>query len=367
MNKCCPKKCILKKPLPLSTTIINAQPVVGPTGPTGPRGERGAEGQSVAIRSTIMIDSALDANVVASHEDEAIFLDFFIPRGPAGERGERGEQGIKGEQGDKGEKGDKGDTGPRGEKGDPGPQGPKGDKGDTGPQGEKGEQGERGFPGEIGISEVISVDGTETIEPGEMASVVDDQERTVHHLTFYIPRGEKGDKGEQGERGEQGIQGAQGEQGVPGPKGDRGERGPQGVQGNPGLTPDINATIYNMEEQTIKTEGTFVLNEVQITNGFRVKDDKELVSPTTGTFLVAFSVNAAPSAAAGDYVAVQVNGFIIPASKRPLTAVGTSSAVVATLLNENDTVSLTATVLNDRLISNNGGPSAMLSVMMIAY
>lgn len=334
MNKCCPIKCILKKPMPSTTTIINAQPIVGPTGPTGPRGERGEAGQSVAIRSTVMIDSALDANVVASYEDEAVFLDFFIPRGPAGEQGERGDQGIKGDRGDKGEKGDKGETGPQGEKGDPGPQGPKGDKGD---KGDKGEQGARGFPGEIGISEVITIDGTETIEPGEMASVVDDQEKTVHHLTFYIPKGEKGDRGE------------------------------RGAQGSPGLTPDINATIYNPAVQTITTEGTFLLDEVELTNGFTVRDDKALISPTTGTFLVAYSVNAAPTAQDGDYVAVAVNGVIIPASKRPLVSVCSSSAVVATLLNENDAVTLTATVAGERQISATGGPSAMLTVMMIAY
>lgn len=47
--------------------------------------------------------------------------------------------------------------GERGEKGETGDVGPKGEKGD------KGDQGQRGFPGEIGISEVITIDGTETI------------------------------------------------------------------------------------------------------------------------------------------------------------------------------------------------------------
>lgn len=364
MNKCCPPKCILKKPLSLSTTIINAQPVVGPTGPTGPRGERGEAGQSVAIRSTSMVDSSMDANVVASYEDEAIFLDFFIPRGPEGERGPRGE---KGDKGDVGPKGVQGNIGPKGDKGDPGPQGPKGERGDKGEKGDKGDQGERGFPGEIGISEVITIDGTETIEPGEMASVVDDKERTVHHLTFYIPKGEKGDRGEVGATGPQGGAGPQGAQGEVGPKGDRGSQGPQGAQGNPGLTPDINATIYNPAMQTITNEGTFLLDEIEITNGFTVRENKGLVSPTTGTFLVAYSVNAAPTAQEGDYVAVAVNNVIIPASKRPLATICSSSAVVATLINENDVVTLTATVAGDRQISATGGPSAMLTVMMISY
>lgn len=81
-------------------------------------------------------------------------------------------------------------------------------QGPTGPQGEIGPQGPRGFPGEIGISQVITIDGTETIEPNELAEVQDDFENNVHHLTFYIPKGEAG---LQGPRGEQGIPGAKGE------------------------------------------------------------------------------------------------------------------------------------------------------------
>ncbi len=98
------------------------------------------------------------------------------------------------------------------------------------------------MPGEIGISEVITIDGTETVEPDEDAEVQDDQDRNIHHLTFYIPRGQKGDKGDKGEPGEKGETGAQGPKGDTGEKGEQGEAGPAGPSG---LTPDINATIYN--------------------------------------------------------------------------------------------------------------------------
>lgn len=80
----------------------------------------------------------------------------------------------------------------------------------TGPTGPKGDAGPRGFPGEIGISEVITVDGTETIEAGEEASVQDDKVNTVHHLTFYIPKGEKGDTGPEGPAGPVGPTGSLG-------------------------------------------------------------------------------------------------------------------------------------------------------------
>ena len=63
-------------------------------------------------------------------------------------------------------------------------------------------QGSRGFPGEIGISQVITIDGTEMVEPNELAEVQDDFEQNIHHLTFYIPKGEKGDKGSQGQTGQ---------------------------------------------------------------------------------------------------------------------------------------------------------------------
>lgn len=80
-------------------------------------------------------------------------------------------------------------------------QGPTGPKGDTGP---------RGLPGEIGISEVIEIDNTETIEAGEEAVVEDDFDQNTHHLTFYIPKGEKGDIGPQGEIGPTGPKGSLG-------------------------------------------------------------------------------------------------------------------------------------------------------------
>ncbi len=51
--------------------------------------------------------------------------------------------------------------------------------------------------------------------------------------------------------------GPAGEKGETGPKGDKGE---QGAAGPSGITPDINATIYNMDSQQISSaELTLVL------------------------------------------------------------------------------------------------------------
>lgn len=56
----------------------------------------------------------------------------------------------------------------------------------------------------------------------------DDLDRNIHHLTFYIPRGEKGDVGPQGPKGDTGDVGPQG------PVGEKGDTGPKGDKGDPG-------------------------------------------------------------------------------------------------------------------------------------
>lgn len=152
--------------------------IVGPKGEKGPKGDKGDSGfASIEIGNVETINPNESAVVENVGTDENVILNFKIPRGIDGNKGKVGPigpQGIQGVQGEKGPKGDKGDTGE------------KGDKGDTGP---------RGLPGEIGISENIVIDGTETIEAGEEAIVMDDFDRYIHHLTFYIPKGEIGPTG----------------------------------------------------------------------------------------------------------------------------------------------------------------------------
>ncbi len=164
----------------------------GDIGPTGPKGSNGPTTIEVGITETG--EPGTESMVTNVGTNREVILNFKIPRG---------EQGIIG---------------------------PTGPKGDTGP---------RGLPGEIGISEVITIDGTETVEPDEDAEVLDDFDRNVHHLTFYIPRGEQGETGPigpQGEKGNTGAQGEKGEVGPTGPKGDTGPAGPKGDQGEIGPT-----------------------------------------------------------------------------------------------------------------------------------
>lgn len=283
-----------------ATGPTGATGVTGPTGATGPTGPTGTPGtvaNFIEVRSTRSIEPEYEAQVVQDQIDDTVFLDFYIPKGITG---------------------------------------PKGDKGDTGP---------RGLPGEIGISEVITIDGTETVEPNEKAEVQDDFDRNIHHLTFYIPKGEKGQTG---------------------PQGLKGEKGATGVAGPPGLTPNINATIYNSAEQTISNNFSLLMPENLINNNFTIQDNG-LTVPTTGTFLISFSINNATDAAAGDCVGVAVNNVIIPASKRPITTTTNTSATFVTILNKNDVVTLVANVAQNRTLTASGAPSSMLSVMMLAY
>lgn len=279
------------------TGVTGVTGPTGATGPTGPTGTPGTVANFIEVRSTRSIEPEYEAQVVQDQIDDIVFLDFYIPKGITG---------------------------------------PKGDKGDTGP---------RGLPGEIGISEVITIDGTETVEPNEKAEVQDDFDRNIHHLTFYIPKGEKGQTG---------------------PQGLKGEKGETGVAGPPGLTPNINATIYNSAEQTISNNFSLLMPENLINNNFTIQGNG-LTVPTTGTFLISFSINNATDATAGDCVGVAVNNVIIPASKRPITTTTNTSATFVTILNKNDVVTLVANVAQNRTLTASGAPSSMLSVMMLAY
>ena len=48
-----------------------------------------------------------------------------------------------------------------------------------------------GLPGEIGRTEHIAIDETETLEPGEDATVMDTFENWVHHLSFQFQKAKK--------------------------------------------------------------------------------------------------------------------------------------------------------------------------------
>lgn len=341
MNKCCNsykhKKCTTP------TTIV----IQGPIGPTGPTG---LSGENVEVGETFTINPNEQARVVSSKRDDRLVLDFYIPKGDHG-IAEPIKAGITQtvESYEPAEITDRFENEIR--------------YFDFKiPKGETGPQGPRGLPGEIGISEVITIDKTETVGSDEPAEVQDDFDRNIHHLTFYIP---KGVTGAQGPQGVPGAKGDKGEQGDIGPQGAKGETGIAGPAGPPGLTPDVNATIYNSSSQNISNGSLLEINEILTNRGIKIENNTIIVS-TPGTYLISFSINNATSPTGGDSVGISINGTMIECSKRPLTASTNTSATIVYRLQKNDAVGLSTQLLGNRTLLASGAPSAMLTVMLIA-
>lgn len=337
----------------------------GATGPTGPTGATGATGpitQAIQVRETHTVEPEVEAKVVATYEEGTAFLEFFIPKGEYGEAElilagttETIDPDLRAEVIDRFDE----DVHfldfkiPRGPQGVQGAQGLQGPKGDTGEKGDIGPTGPQGLPGEIGISEVITIDATETIDPGEKAEVQDDFDRNIHHLTFYIPKGDTGP---------QGIAGPIGPAGEAGPSG---ERGPAGPPGPPGTISEFYATIYNSNSQSISSSNPLTMTEEQINKGFKLQNGGFSV-PVNGTYLISYSINNSPQASTGDYVGIAVNGVLVNSSKRPITSSTNVSCTLAMFLNRNDILTLITNVTSSHTINSGSAPSSSLTAIVIS-
>ena len=166
-------------------------------------------GEVDATATTLDAGAKATAEVEADGPDTAknFHFTFGIPKGETGPAGAPGERG------------------PAGERGPEGPQGPAGTPGDPGPQ------GSQGPAGQDGEAATITVLQTNTIEPGEEASVENQGTVNAAQLVFNIPRGATGAQGPAGERG---PEGPAGQDGAPGEQGPQGPQGPAGRDGAPG-------------------------------------------------------------------------------------------------------------------------------------
>lgn len=146
-----------------------------------------------------------------------LHFSFQIPQGAAGPEGPAGPSG-----------------------GPPGPTGPEGPRGVEGPPGPHGPQGPP-----FGNAEVQA---TNTLPPGQGATVSTSFDGSTVRFIFGIPQGDPGPFGPPGPPGDPGPQGSPGPEGPPGPSGGppgppgpdgpQGPEGPQGPQGPPGdVTP----------------------------------------------------------------------------------------------------------------------------------
>ena len=351
--------------------------IQGPTGPkgekgdVGPKGERGIQGPTqINVGITETLEPFENAKVENVGTSEDVIFNFKIPRGMQGIDGKIGPQGI---------------PGPKGDKGDVGPQGIKGEKGDQGPstiqignietldpteeaevvnvgtprdvvldfkipRGEKGDQGEmgpRGMPGEIGRTEHITIDETETLEPGEPATVMDTFENWVHHLAFSIP---KGDKGDQGERGIQGPAGPPGTEFV----------SSYGIRYSMSdtqltLTQGID-TIIPLPEK-----GVAFLTEYPDENSIKIKEN--------GVYLISYLLCGATNEECAITMSVRANDILQPATSATnefsAQTINIISGSTIVSLQSNDLLTLNAKPSKTVNIKFNGSTNAMLNVVKI--
>ena len=294
-------------------------------------------------------------------------------QGDPGPIGPQGEIGPKGDMGLQGPKGDRGDIGPTGPKGENGPTTitvgqtetveptslaevtntgtnkdvilnfkiPKGEKGEIGPKCEKGEIGPRGLPGEIGISQAITIDGTETIEPNELAEVQDDFESNIHHLTFYIPKGEKGEKGDQGEVG-------------PAPDIAYGER------------------YLDLEQELVLTAGQDTLVPLNLGGPafFTYFDTENTIEiKQDGFYLISYFFSASPSDDCKITAMVKRNDLLFQAcnvtTDMKANTIGNISNMIIGALNDGDKVTLCVRSSVNTTLTFNGSTSANLVLVRI--
>ena len=340
-------------------------------GPTGPKGERGIPGPvSVDVGVTETVEPYENAKVENEGTNEDVILHFKIPRGKQGIEGKIGPQGIPGPKGDKG---DIGPQGIKGDKGDPGPSTiqignietvdskkeaevinvgtpvdvvldfkiPKGEKGD------KGDEGPRGLPGEIGRTEHIAIDETETLEPGEPATVMDTFENWVHHLAFSIPKGEKGDVGE---------------------KGPQGPAGPPGKEfiSSYGIRYSMSDTQIDLPQATdtvipLPEKGTAFLTEYPDDNSIKIKEN--------GVYLVSYLLCGATNEECSLTMSVRANNILQPAtsatSEFSAQIINSISGTTILSLQTNDLITLNIKPSKTVAMRFNGSTNAMLSVTKI--
>lgn len=340
-------------------------------GPTGPKGERGIPGPvSVDVGITETVEPYENAKVENEGTNEDVILHFKIPRGKQGIEGKIGPQGIMGPKGDKG---DIGPQGIKGDKGDPGPSTiqignietvdskkeaevinvgtpvdvvlnfkiPKGEKGD------KGDEGPRGLPGELGRTEHIAIDETETLEPGEPATVMDTFENWVHHLAFSIPKGEKGDVGE---------------------KGPQGPAGPPGKEfiSSYGIRYSMSDTQINLPQATdtvipLPEKGVAFLTEYPDDNSIKIKEN--------GVYLVSYLLCGATNEECSLTMSVRANNILQPAtsatSEFNAQIINSISGTTILSLQTNDFITLNIKPSKTVTMRFNGSTNAMLSVTKI--
>lgn len=278
-------------------------------GPKGEKGDKGEPGPStIQIGSVETVEPYENAMVENVGTSEDVVLNFKIPKGEQGVEGKIGPQGL---------------IGPKGEKG------------------EQGEIGPRGLPGEIGRTEHIAIDETETLEPGEPATVMDTFENWVHHLAFSIPKGEKGEKGEPGQAGKEFVS-------------------------SYGIRYSMTDTQVNLVQGVdtvipLPEKGVAFFTEYPDNNSIKIKE--------TGVYLVSYLLCGATDEECSITMSIRANDILVPAtnatSEFNAQFINNISGSTICSLQENDIVTLNAKSSKNVNIKFNGSTNAMLNLVKI--
>lgn len=194
------------------------------------------------------------------------------------------------------------------------------------------------LPGEIGISKVITIDGTETLESEEDAEVQGDFDRNIYHLIFYIPRGKQGDIGPQGPKGELNGLGAYGE---------------RYSNSNQSFNVTANTeTIVPLEQTGIEYDSSYAI-EIQ----------------KYGTYQINYFFGATTSVDTNYTISIKASGIKLPSSEIKVEAKANIKSFVSGNvifgLKEDDEMTLVITADNNTNLTFDGSTNAKLSVLKL--
>lgn len=151
-----------------------------------------------------------------------------------------------------------------------------------------------------------------------------------------------------------------------GPMGPTGATGLIGPTGPVGVAPNINATIFCDETQNITSDAFVTLNATLTENNVSIADNKITIS-SGGIYLISYSLNKFVNAGVDtDYMAININGVADVHTRRPIGNSFVSNGTIVMTLVAGDVIGLITNISQGQTITNNGGPSAMLTIAKIA-
>lgn len=189
---------------------------------------------------------------------------------------------------------------------------------------------------------MILIGETETVEPDETALVQDDFEDNIHHLTFYIPKGEKG------------------EVGLRGPKGDPYGIGAYGERFS-STTQRFNVTANQETIVPLEQNGSAIFMDYDSSYALHIK--------YYGVYQINYFLNIATSVDVNYTVSIRASGTKLPGSEikgegKANTISSVSGTLIYSLIEDDEITLVTKTDSNAELIFD-GTTNAKLSAIKL--